>query len=332
MTRAALVAALPLAWAFGGITGLIVVAGLLGFGGAFFDPNLGSMTPDLVKPEDVPTVVALMDLTGRIARVAGPGTAGALLTLVSASILFFWIDATTFILSALALLLLPRALAGTGRTVAHQARDVAKTQNTLRARQILREHPRARVMLGMHTVGIVAGAAGFALPALLTTRMDAVPALRDGHGRYGCRCTWLSPGAGKHPSPPIRGRGVLPDLGRAGSPHGRYGFRTESARSHGDFGPRRWLIPISSVLMGTYMASHPTRVRRRLITVDQTLIRSGGTASMLIVPALAAANPTVAYVAASAVTVAAAVTGCVWIARSPQPQAEPSTSQAVPVA
>ncbi len=92
------------------------------------------------------------------------------------------------------------------------------------------------------------------------------------------------------------------------------------------------LIPISSVLMGTYMASHPTRVRRRLITVDQTLIRSGGTASMLIVPALAAANPTVAYVAASAVTVAAAVTGCVWIARSPQPQAEPSTSQAVPVA
>ncbi len=175
VTRAALVAALPLAWAFGGITGLIVVAGLLGFGGAFFDPNLGSMTPDLVKPEDVPTVVALMDLTGRIARVAGPGTAGALLTLVSASILFFWIDATTFILSALALLLLPRALAGTGRTVAHQARDVAKTQNTLRARQILREHPRARVMLGMHTVGIVAGAAGFALPALLTTRMDAGP-------------------------------------------------------------------------------------------------------------------------------------------------------------
>ncbi|WP_267884004.1 MFS transporter [Streptomyces sp. NRRL WC-3742] len=72
--RLVLVAALPWAWAEFGAAGLITSAALLGVGGALFDPNLGAMVPDLVRPGEVQAVSGLMDLTGRIARIAGPMT------------------------------------------------------------------------------------------------------------------------------------------------------------------------------------------------------------------------------------------------------------------
>ncbi|MFD0346774.1 MFS transporter [Kitasatospora aburaviensis] len=103
--RLVLVAALPWAWAEFGTVGLITSAALLGVGGALFDPNLGAMVPDLVRPGEVQAVSGLIDLTGRIARIAGPGAAGLLLAVMPLAGVF-WVDAATFALSALALVLL----------------------------------------------------------------------------------------------------------------------------------------------------------------------------------------------------------------------------------
>ncbi|MEJ8632320.1 MFS transporter [Streptomyces sp. MS2.AVA.5] len=86
--RAALVAALPLAWDTFGIAGMLGCAVLLGVGGALFDPNLGALVPELVDKRDIQAVTGLMDLTGRIARIAGPGAAGIALALVPRHALF----------------------------------------------------------------------------------------------------------------------------------------------------------------------------------------------------------------------------------------------------
>ncbi|MZG16364.1 MFS transporter, partial [Streptomyces sp. SID5914] len=89
--RVVLVALLPWAWGAFGTPGMLALAAALGLAGAVFDPNLGALVPDLVRSEEVQAVNGLMDLTGRIARVAGPGAAGALLAFVPQAALF-WLD------------------------------------------------------------------------------------------------------------------------------------------------------------------------------------------------------------------------------------------------
>ena len=108
--RMLLVAALPWTWHVFGTEGLLISAALLGVGGALFDPNLGALVPDLVKPDEVQAVSGLMDLTGRIARVAGPGSAGILLAVMPMTGLF-WLDSATFAVSAVALVLLSKGTA-----------------------------------------------------------------------------------------------------------------------------------------------------------------------------------------------------------------------------
>ncbi|MGH8886983.1 MAG: MFS transporter, partial [Egibacteraceae bacterium] len=90
----AAVGALPLLWHAdaGGVLALLIVAAVLGVLGAVFDPNLGALVPELVERERVQQVTGLLDLTGRIARVAGPGSAGALL-LVLPEIHLYTVDA-----------------------------------------------------------------------------------------------------------------------------------------------------------------------------------------------------------------------------------------------
>jgi hypothetical protein len=102
LARAVLVAALPWTWTTFGTPGLLVSAALLGCLGALFDPNLGALVPELVEPDQVRAVNGLMNLSGRIARVAGPGSAGILLAVLPMGGLF-WLDGATFAFSALAL-------------------------------------------------------------------------------------------------------------------------------------------------------------------------------------------------------------------------------------
>ena len=86
---------------------LLAAAAVLGCLGAVFDPNLAAFVPELAEPEQVQQVTGLMDLTGRLARVAGPASAGLLLVVVPVVDLY-GIDALTFAVSAGVMICLAR--------------------------------------------------------------------------------------------------------------------------------------------------------------------------------------------------------------------------------
>lgn len=177
LVRMVLVAGLPWTWEALGTPGLLVSAALLGVGGALFDPSLGALVPDLVRPGEVQAVNGLMDSTNRIARVAGPGSAGVLLAVMPMAGLF-WLDAGTFALSAVALAVLGagaglRASAPAGATAASGAGPRA------RARALVRTHPETGMVLAVHGIAIFAGAVSIVMPALVAARLGG------GVGTYG---------------------------------------------------------------------------------------------------------------------------------------------------
>ncbi|MGP4083684.1 MFS transporter [Streptomyces sp. KR55] len=151
--RVVLVALLPWAWSAFGTPGMLVLAAALGLAGAVFDPNLGALVPDLVRSDEVQAVNGLMDLTGRIARVAGPGAAGALLVLIPQAALF-WLDAATFAVSAAVLAVLGRS----ARPVAAESVPSAEAVR-LRVRSLLHAHPATGAAIAVHGAGIFAQAA-----------------------------------------------------------------------------------------------------------------------------------------------------------------------------
>jgi MFS family permease len=88
--------AIPLFWSPGrhGLLVLLVLVFALGLLGAVFDPNLGGLVPGLVESDEVRQVTALLDLTTRIAAIAGPGCVGLILLVVS-DVQLFALDGAT---------------------------------------------------------------------------------------------------------------------------------------------------------------------------------------------------------------------------------------------
>ncbi|SMF59186.1 MFS transporter [Streptomyces sp. Amel2xC10] len=303
--RVVLVAALPWAWDAGGTPAMLALAALLGLAGAVFDPNLGALVPDLVKPGEVQAVNGLMDLTGRIARIAGPGAAGALLVVVPEPVLFL-LDAATFAVSAVALAALGRVV---GR-VADTGPMPAAAAEKLRAREILREHPTTATAISVHGFGIFAQAVALAMPALLAAHFDA------GAGAYGL--VLAATGAGALAGNLVAGNARLP-----ASPPVRYCLLWAASGAllaiTGSAGSLPVLLVISAaagaiapflgVTLQTHLAEFPPAARRRLMSVDLTVIRTAGTASMLVVPAAAASSPSAGFWTAGAATVVVSLTG-----------------------
>ncbi|MBD0688588.1 hypothetical protein BG452_23550 [Streptomyces sp. CBMA123] len=290
--RLVLVAALPWAWAEFGTVGLIASAALLGVGGALFDPNLGAMVPDLVRPGEVQAVSGLMDLTGRIARIAGPGAAGLLLAVMPLAGLF-WVDAATFAVSTLALVLLAARI----RPAAAAAQASPKAAGVRPGVwSLVRPHPDTGVVLAVHGIGIFAGAVSLAMPALLATRLDA------GASAYAAvlACTGAGALAGNLVAGNMRLPGpltavycgawavsglVLAATGLAGSLPVLLALSALSGA----------VSPFLQIALSTHFALFPPAARRRLLTMDLTVIRTCGTISMLFVPALAASGPRTAF-------------------------------------
>jgi MFS family permease len=104
LLSAAAVAVIPVTYLLGvrSVLLLIVVAAAASSMEALFDPALQSVLPDVVPASDLQPMIALTDSTDRLARVAGPGSAGLLL-LVVPEIHLFTVDAVTFLGSAAAL-------------------------------------------------------------------------------------------------------------------------------------------------------------------------------------------------------------------------------------
>jgi hypothetical protein len=316
--RVVLVAALPWAWDAGGIPAMLALAALLGLAGAVFDPNLGALVPDLVDPSEVQAVNGLMDLTGRIARIAGPGAAGALLVAVPQPTLFL-VDAGTFAVSAAVLARLARAAPPVVAGAVPSRRGGHMT-----VRSLLRTHPATGVAISVHGAGIFAQAVTMALPALLAAQMDA------GAGAYGLALAATGTGAlagnlvaGNMPLPtrlPMlycllwAASGLLLAVtGSAGSVPVLLALSAASGA----------VAPFIGVAMQTHLSGFPPVARRRLMALDLTVIRSAGTTSLLAVPVIAAASPVAAFWTGGLATIAVSGLGAAaawWWSRNAVPQ------------
>lgn len=111
LVRAAVLVVVVAAWAMLGrppAWGLVLAVVVLAAGQAMFRPALQAILPELVpSPDLLPATNALLDTTERIARLLGPGVV-ALLAASLPMMHFLSLDAATFVVSAIAVLLIGR--------------------------------------------------------------------------------------------------------------------------------------------------------------------------------------------------------------------------------
>jgi hypothetical protein len=322
LARAVVAGSLPLVWhADGaGIAALVVIACVLGALGAVFDPNLAALVPDLVEPQLVQQVTGVMDLTGRIARVAGPASAGLLLAVLPDTGLYT-VDAVTFVVSAVALGYLGRHLAL--RVEVRQAGPPGRDRAPLpKALPLLRADPRVAAAIAVHGAGLLVSALpAIAMPVLLATR------LHTGAAGYGLVLAASGLGA-------LAGNPLAGNL-RLGRRFPQAYFAAWAANgvalaAMGLVGSLALIMvfafltglvtPVAAVCLRTHLSLRFGGAERlRLVTTDQTVIRAAGTAGMLTLPALAAASPAAAFTAAGLAMAGVAGLAVVATARLPAP-------------
>lgn len=105
LARTAAMATVPLLWWAGTlqIWHLYAVAAVVGTATVFFDVSYQSYVPVLVDAANVPQANSKLEATSQIARIGGPAAGGALLTVVSAPVLFVG-ETAGYLLSAIFLL------------------------------------------------------------------------------------------------------------------------------------------------------------------------------------------------------------------------------------
>lgn len=291
--RMVVVAILPVVWAKQGpsLVLLLVVAAVLGVAGALFDPNMGAIVPDLVPAEQVQQVTGLMDLMGRIARIAGPGT-GGLLLMVLPEVQLYLVDAATFAVSAVALAVLAR---GT-RSPGCEAQVPRRRLRGPRVRVLLRARPVTGCMIGLHGAGQLLLGVVLALPALL--------AARDGAGAQTYAAAVTATGVGAVAANTVAGHwrrvSVIPGayclawiayglvLVATGAAVAAWQIVALSAAA-GAVGP------FAAVGLRTHLGGFGRDERAAWITLDQTVLRAAGTAGTLLLPLLAAQHPAAGF-------------------------------------
>ncbi len=104
VSRAIALAVIPALW-FSGVLKiwhLIFVGAFVGVATVFFDVSYQSYLPVLLPGEQITSANSRLETSAQVARISGPGLAGALLAIVSAPVLFV-ADALSFLLSAAAI-------------------------------------------------------------------------------------------------------------------------------------------------------------------------------------------------------------------------------------
>ncbi|MFC9995726.1 MFS transporter [Nocardia sp. NPDC127526] len=301
--RAVLTAALPLAWSAGGTPAMLTVVAVLGVLGAVFDPSLGALVPELVSESDRPALMGLMDLTGRIARIAGPALAGVVVAFAPFGVLFA-ADAATFAISTAALLLLARAT----RLTSSVSRACGSEPRL--ARRLLRQEPDLRTAFSVQGVGVFLNALpGIGLPVLLVHSFGAGPTLygsvmtasgiaalvgnrtmaRARPGRFPTRfcLAWAASGI------------LLIAIGAAGS----LAWVVVVATAIG------FVNPIISISLSVHIAAFEPAERLRLLAVNYLVMRSAGTAGLAVIPAAIASAPTRGFICGGIVLALAGTIG-----------------------
>ncbi|PWK26461.1 putative MFS family arabinose efflux permease [Actinoplanes xinjiangensis] len=315
--RAAAACALPLLWSpdGGGLAVLLAMVFVLGTLGALFGPNLGALVPDLVEPGQVRRVIGLLDLTTRIAAIAGPGAVGLILLAVS-EVQLFALDGVTFAVSAVAMWWLHAHARRTARVAAASGTQAAVPvagEPAPAAWPVLRRHPDVTLAVSLHGVGFfVAAVSAVGLPALLAVQLG------QGAAGYGLALAavgagalagnllignlqlghWLSVycGAWMVAGLTLFGYGIAPSMPVVLA----VGFIAGLA------------TPAAAVTLRTRLSEFGKQERLRLMTVDQTVIRTAGTVGMLTLPMAVDAAPTTAFAGAGVLLlVTAAVTAVV---------------------
>ncbi|WP_405159807.1 MFS transporter [Nocardia sp. NBC_01499] len=308
VVRAGLAAALPVVWNVGGTPAMLVMVLTLGIAGSVFDPGFGSLVPELVAPEERQAILGAMDITGRIARIAGPGLAGLLLLVAPASVLFA-ADAVTFAVSAVALLVAARIAAVSAVVSSGPAPD--RGVDPASARVLLRANPSLGAAWLVHGVGFFLSAIpAIGMPVLLAHHLHVDASA------YGLVLAASGVGAllGNLVAARVRLTAGFPGwFCGAWAISGGLLIATGAASSLG------WIVafavasgavsPFISIAMAARLAMFPADQRLRLNSLNFTVMRASGTLGMAVIPALIAAGPARGFVLGGSVlaVVAAAV-------------------------
>ncbi len=104
LVRVVALALVPALWFAGTlqIWHLYVIGAVIGVATVFFDVSYQSFIPVLLPSEQIGSANSKLEATSQVARIGGPGLAGALLTIVSAPVLLL-ADAVSYLVSAFAL-------------------------------------------------------------------------------------------------------------------------------------------------------------------------------------------------------------------------------------
>ncbi len=304
------VAGLPFLWHAIGVTAVFVVIALIGMADAITGPVLAGLVPDLVADGQVRQVTGLMDLTGRLTWVIGPGAAGLLLAAMPADGLFL-VDGVTFAVSAAAFGLL-------GKVPLHRASRMSGTPlpswEAPSARRVLRTHRRLSGAIALGGVGEFCQTVfTIGIPIWLTVRLHA------GLASYGLVISMA--GAGSLLGNLVTGHVRLPGRFPAGYClvwAGRglglaaFAFTLDLGQVLAVTLMCSVLAPVTSIALGTEVAGLPKGERLRVSAVNLTGLHIAGLTSMLLVPPLLVHAPGTGFALAGAVTAMAGLLA--WIA------------------
>ena len=161
IVRAIAVLSLPLSTIFGDLKLwlIISVAIIVSSLSAFFTPALNSLLPNLIKEKKLLQATnGLMETTGRLARVIGPGIIGLLSTVVP-FIHYFTLNALSFFISAV-------SIGATERQKPHTAHRLRLRDTLLAGHHLVKSKPMVRYVIFS---GAIAGSAwNFILPLGMT--------------------------------------------------------------------------------------------------------------------------------------------------------------------
>ena len=166
LVRMTAMAAVPLLWWAGSlqIWHLYVISAVVGVATVFFDVSYQSFGPLLVAPGKVGEANSKLEATAQLARIGGPAAGGALLTVLTAPLLFIG-ESLGYLLSAVFL----------GRTRDGEKRLPAAGRNSLGAEireglAFVAAHPLMRRIVLCTGVGNFAGTLVFTLLPVLVLR------------------------------------------------------------------------------------------------------------------------------------------------------------------
>ncbi|WP_306371519.1 MFS transporter [Nocardiopsis sp. CC223A] len=324
---------------------LLVVALLVGTASSLLEPLLPALAPSLVDGDRVRPLMGLLDLAGRLARILGPGAAGALLLVVN-EVGFYGATAVGFLVSAL-------VIAGLGRAPAHRERTrdgpghacgplpadhpAPPPPPTLRSRLppqplhpgataagwriLVRSHPSVAVAVVLNGAGQLAGtASAVGLPILLSTVHE------EGLGVYGALTALAAVGAvaGNLTVGNLRPRGPwLPVFCAAWAVAGLLLAAMGLSPTVGVLAVVMVLsgaaTPWASVTLQVSIADRfPMAERVAVLSAHHMVVRLCGTAGMLVVPLLVDADPPTGLALTGLALVAAALAAGVLGRRIPE--------------